>query len=1703
MNELGGLVLRKKTQKKLISGLLLLTFFFSDVLMPIHDLWAAETTIDATVAATTRQVFGGSQTVFTTDQTGYKFYVDSTGVCVYSKTVNGGAAWAAAVQIDSQIDCLSVSVWYDRWTPGDTGDFIHIMTADTGSSDLWYNRLDVTSDTRLLAAAPITTTGANQGGSLTAGSNSGSVTKGTDGTLYMVMNDSSDSYVVECSSTCGTATNWTETGTNPMDLADDFSMLMPLSNGDILLMNRDISADDIRSKVWNNSSWSGAWTTIDANSTEVAVASGYGSQMAAALNIRTGDVYLAYVDLGTLATFGVNDDDIRTAVYSASTWTAKTDVVTNVTATPAAIIDVSIGVNAYNGDVYVAYEGRTTAATNTTGNVYWKSSSNAMTSWSAQSAAVNAAAGNIYGVGLNMMSEERLHVSYLRTTTVFGDTIVDITPATKVAAVGTQKTQLKASTTAAYLGASFSIVDTAATRNVTGITITETGTVDATTDLDNIKLQYDLDTSAPYDCASESYAGGETQFGSTDTDGFSSANGGSTFSGTVSITTTQAMCVYAVMDVKQTANTKTIDVQITNPISQVTVSGTVLAAPMATVALTGATNVVDSNLTQTNYHWRNDNNTEAAASSRTAGVENVSSNIQQDTPVRLRLGVSNSTGATTSLATNYRLEFTTNPSTCAAASGWTDVNSTSDAWDMYNSTFLTNGNDTTNIAVATGGVTNVGTTFLTPNGGQLDTSSQSGGITLTTSQYTELEYSIKPATTIPDGTNYCFRVTNVGTPLPVYTNYAQATVRLSNDFKVQRGVATIAAAATTVTITAGTDYEAPSATTSAFIRITNTQLTGAGRSTGGGNSNAADVAAYVSNPENITSSITFTRSGTLTDTRISWEIVEYKGVAGGENEFKVRKAEVVTIANAGATANATIANNVVDDADVVGFITGQGNPNANRTAFVSGLATSNWDGTNNRIVLTRAATTGALPVSVAAVEFTGSNWKIQRTEHTYAAAGSTETNSITAVNSLSRTFIHVQKRASVNTHANLGHEVWLSGIGQVSFLLDAAATTPAGQASVAWVIENTQTTGGAPMVVTRSNGNFDTTGTAPQANNVSIGKTLGDLSIASLFVNNRSDTALTTWPEPILGARLISTTQYELWRSDVAANINYRTEVVEWPTAQRKIEQSYFRIYVDNNALTPTDPWPVGATNLGENTEMTANDAPMVTAGKVRIRMSLKISGAAQPAGTDTFKLQYGKRSGTCTAISAWRDIGDASSTTAPWRGVNNTPADGALLSTDPPVGGDLLLSVSTVAGTYEEANDTLANPYVAFPNDQVEYDWVLQDNGATDKSTYCFRMVQSDGTAFTTYSNYPVLRTVGYEPLVTDWRWYDDETNATPSSARALENVTPSNIEFENAFKLRVVLREASGAQGNNVKFALQYSQYADFSQGTATVTATTTCSNTTPWCFYNGAGTDNVGITSKVIASADSCLGGVGNGCGVHNEGISTANATYDQPAYAKTEYEFTIKHAGARSNRVYYFRLYNITYNEVVGVFGASSNPSLMTEGAALTFGVAGLNRNTSTAGIVTDATTTPQTINFSTVPLNTNYEAAQRITVSTNATQGYQVLKFASQQMLNTYGDQVTPVTGTNLSPTGWATGCSGGAIGCFGYHTTDGTLQSGSSRFGATDSYAALDTSPKEIMYSSIPITSDVQDIVYKIKVTGNQPAGDYSTTITYLATPVH
>jgi hypothetical protein len=346
---------------------------------------------------------------------------------------------------------------------------------------------------------------------------------------------------------------------------------------------------------------------------------------------------------------------------------------------------------------------------------------------------------------------------------------------------GSQTSNIDIPSTDIYTGGTFVIEDVGAgdTHTITNVTITETGTIDAQTDLDNIELWYDLDTSFPYDCASETYTDGATQFGATDTDGFSSANGVSTFSGSLQASSTQSICLYPVLDILPSAqNGDTLALQITAPSIDIVASGGDAVRPSDPVVLAGTTILRDDVLTQIHYHWRNDDSSEATSTSAVTLEDFPLLAIAKGVTKRIRIEVSNE-GATSSAAVQYRLEYGEKIGTCDAIETWTDVGAVGGDWDMSDSVYLTDGEDTTNVSTTTyGGVTDENTVFKTPNGAVKDTSSQTSAITLSESEFLELEYSVVASSSAVDGTTYCFRLSDAGTPFATssYVVYPRATI---------------------------------------------------------------------------------------------------------------------------------------------------------------------------------------------------------------------------------------------------------------------------------------------------------------------------------------------------------------------------------------------------------------------------------------------------------------------------------------------------------------------------------------------------------------------------------------------------------------------------------------------------------------------------------------------------------------------------------------------------------------------------------------------------------------------------------------------------------------------------------------------------------------------------------------------------------------
>jgi hypothetical protein len=215
---------------KALAFVLFATIFTGIVLFyPYHAASAADVQINP--SATTLSTIGSnhlgvdSKIVFTSDTKGYAFYRVSGGTLVYVTTVNGGTSWSgSATTVNSANTHIEkVSVWYDRWTPGNTtGNIIHILSRDSsnGTSDLYYNEIDTGNSDAVSSTINLTNGGGGptKTNSFFQDSNFPTISVGTTGVVYAAVADGNaagdQSYVLKCSSSCTTLSNWSDANAN-------------------------------------------------------------------------------------------------------------------------------------------------------------------------------------------------------------------------------------------------------------------------------------------------------------------------------------------------------------------------------------------------------------------------------------------------------------------------------------------------------------------------------------------------------------------------------------------------------------------------------------------------------------------------------------------------------------------------------------------------------------------------------------------------------------------------------------------------------------------------------------------------------------------------------------------------------------------------------------------------------------------------------------------------------------------------------------------------------------------------------------------------------------------------------------------------------------------------------------------------------------------------------------------------------------------------------------------------------------------------------------------------------------------------------------------------------------------------------------------------------------------------------------------------
>ena len=179
---------------------------------------------------------------------------------------------------------------------------------------------------------------------------------------------------------------------------------------------------------------------------------------------------------------------------------------------------------------------------------------------------------------------------------------------------------------------------------------------------------------------------------------------------------------------------------------------------------------------------------------------------------------------------------------------------------------------------------------------------------------------------------------------------------------------------------------------------------------------------------------------------------------------------------------------------------------------------------------------------------------------------------------------------------------------------------------------------------------------------------------------------------------------------------------------------------------------------------------------------------------------------------------------------------------------------------------------------------------------------------------------------------------------------------------------------------------------------------------------------------------------------------------------------------------------------------------------TFTVSGLGGGETVNGTTTTGTTTSTAIPFGELTAGVGTTSAQRLNVSTNASQGYSVTVQIDDTLISSTGADIDLFNNGTESdvPGAWAapSGTLGNdaTYGHWGVTSDDASAGRGANEFGS-DQWIAASTTPRIVMGHTGPAAGQgtgvgSTTVGYKVEITSLQEAGDdYQAILTYVATP--
>lgn len=175
---------------------------------------------------------------------------------------------------------------------------------------------------------------------------------------------------------------------------------------------------------------------------------------------------------------------------------------------------------------------------------------------------------------------------------------------------------------------------------------------------------------------------------------------------------------------------------------------------------------------------------------------------------------------------------------------------------------------------------------------------------------------------------------------------------------------------------------------------------------------------------------------------------------------------------------------------------------------------------------------------------------------------------------------------------------------------------------------------------------------------------------------------------------------------------------------------------------------------------------------------------------------------------------------------------------------------------------------------------------------------------------------------------------------------------------------------------------------------------------------------------------------------------------------------------------------------------------------TFTVAGVAGGQTVNGTTTGASTTATEINFGALDVNTASTAAQDLSVTTNARNGFVVTVQSDGQLTSSSGADIDGFRNGNYDTTPVAWESPANTVGSEETYGHWGLTSDDDDYFAVSETYVSASTTPVEVFAHAGPADGTVTGqgttrIGYTVEIGSLQEAAeDYQATLTYVATPV-